>query len=516
MSTESNTAAAAAPAVKPTQPDQKAYEEGLAKLQKEHNAAMAKYQAIKAKIDSAVSDKNKDSPAQQRRKELIEKLNEIRQKQGAGKDARLAKQERIRKLEDDLRARIAEQKKAHARVPFKSTEEIDREIERLEREVNGGMMKLVDEKKALAEISNLRKQRKNFSQLDDAQKVIDEIRAKIKAAKEELEDPEAKALSEEYSNIQAELDKIKAEQDEVYNNLSALRKERNKLHAAQQETYRAIKKHQDEYHAARKAFVAWDRERRQKQREREQAERERIAKERRMERAKKMLEEASDPAYLEEIRRANSLLHFFDPTHPVVEKSPLVADKGLAAEAQRKVDDSGIKGVRLVSKKDRDDEYLPAVKKGGKKGKKSSHAADSNSKFFNCPPSVIADCAFVGVDPPMSAAEVHAVIEKIKAKLDHWKADQPEQTRKNIEKAKKEIERLEAEEAGSGASTPKNGVNGKKQAEKEEGDAAAAEAAEAVEKVSLKEGEAEPAAEQEEEAAEEAAPGAAKEVEAAA
>ena len=51
------------------------------------------------------------------------------------------------------------------------------------------------------------------------------------------------------------------------------------------------------------------------------------------------------------------------------EKAPLLAQSGLTAEASRKVDDSGLKGTRLVRKEDREEDYLPAVKKG-KKGKK--------------------------------------------------------------------------------------------------------------------------------------------------
>ena len=341
--------------------------------------------------------------------------------------------DQVKRFDEQMRSRIAEQKTARAKVPFKSVEEIDQKINRLDSDVNTGTMKLVDEKKALAEISSLRKQRKNFSQFDDSQKAIDDLKAKIKEIKDSMEDPEAKALSEQYNKIQAELDSIKAQQDEAYNSLSSLRKERSQLHTRQEETYQALKKFRDEYHAQRKAFVEWDKEQKQKRRERDQAERERYNKERKMERAQKLLAEASDLAYLEEMRRANSLLHFFDPTHPVAEKAPLLADKGLAAAAQRKVDDSALKGVKLVRKQDRDDDYLPAVKKG-KKGKKNNATTDAAapavSSKFSCPPSVIEDCAFVGVEPPMSAAEVPTALEKIKAKLDHWKADQPEQTRK--------------------------------------------------------------------------------------
>jgi hypothetical protein len=92
------------------------------------------------------------------------------------------------------------------------------------------------------------------------------------------------------------------------------------------------------------------------------------------------------------------------------------------------VDASGIKGVALTRKEDREDEYFSAAKKG-KKGKKSG-TSEAPSKTFNCPPSVIEDCGFIGIDPPMSAADILAATEKVKAKLEQWKADQPEQTRK--------------------------------------------------------------------------------------
>ncbi|KAI0421067.1 hypothetical protein F5X98DRAFT_290948 [Xylaria grammica] len=288
------------------------------------------------------------------------------------------------------------------------------------------MMKLVDEKKSLTEISNLRKQRKNFAQFDSSQKAIDDLKAKIKEIKDGMDDPDSRALSERYSKVQGELDSIKAEQDEAFKNLNSLRDERSKLQAEQQEKFQAVRKLKDEYYAAKKAFGEYEREARQKARERQKAERERYDKEKKKERAQKMLQDASDPAYLEEIRRANSLLHFFDPSSASTEKAPLLADSGLTAQASRKVDDSGLKGTKLVRKEDREEDFFPAIKKG-KKGKKSAPVEKSG---FNCPPSVIDDCGFLGLEPPMSAADVSAIIEKIKAKLDHWKSDQQAETQR--------------------------------------------------------------------------------------
>lgn len=326
-----------------------------------------------------------------------------------------------------MRSRINEQKNAKSKVNFKSVEEVDRQIEKLESQVNSGSMKIVDEKKALAEISSLRKLRKNFSQFDDSQKQIDDLKAKIKEIKDSMDDPEAKAMSEQYNKIQAELDAIKAEGDEAYKNLSSLRDERTKLHAVQNEKYQVVKTLKDEFYQGRKAAQAYEREAREKARERRKAEHDKYIKDRKKADAEKFLAEASDPAYLEEIRRANSLLQFLDPSHKT-EKAPLLADSGLSAQASRTVDDSGIKGMKVVSKKDRDEDYLPAAKKG-KKGKKGGAAASDAGKF-NCPPSVVEDCAFLNIDPPMSQSDVPAVVEKVKAKLDNWKSDQEAQTQR--------------------------------------------------------------------------------------
>ena len=288
-------------------------------------------------------------------------------------------------------------------------------------------MKLVDEKKALADISQLRKMRKNFSQFDDGQKQIDDLRAQIKAIKDSMENPEQKAMSEQYAKIQGELDQIKAERDEVYKGLNGLRDERTKLQAEQQEKFTTIRKLKDDYYGQKKAYQAYERQARDKQRERRQAERDAYFLEKRKGDAARVLAEASDPAYLDEIRRANSLLKFLDPEFKGDEKGPLLGASGLTAQASRTVDEGGLKGTKLVRKEDRGEDYFAAAPKG-KKGKKGG--SSFTSKLFNCPPSVVEDCGSMGIDPPMSQTEVPGVIEKVRAKLDFWKQDQEAQTQR--------------------------------------------------------------------------------------
>lgn len=91
-------------------------------------------------------------------------------------------------------------------------------------------MRLVDEKKALGEISELRRSRKAFDSFGSAQESIDADKAKIEELKSTLDNPEYKALNERYEAIQKELDELNQELDATNKNRDALYDERNKLH----------------------------------------------------------------------------------------------------------------------------------------------------------------------------------------------------------------------------------------------------------------------------------------------
>jgi len=450
---------------KPEKPDDATYKKDLAKAQKEHDDAKAKFDAIKQKVDNAQPSKNKDTPAAKRRGELLDQLKEIREKQQSGKAGRGKVMDEIKRHDERLKSLIQEQKLARSRTPFKSVEDVDREINRLKAQVDGGMMKLVDEKKALAEISSLNKQRKGFAGFDDAQKTIDETKKKISSLRDSLGDPESRALSDKYTKLQGELDAIKAEQDDVYKNIKSLREDRDRLHAEQQVKYMALKKVKDDYFHAGRAAQQYEWEQRQKAKQRRAAEQEAFENQKKKERAQKLLDEAGDKAYLDEIRKAESLVRFLDPSYKK-DSAPLQAPSQFQAQAQRKVDDAGFKGVKVV-KKEEEDYFAGTGGKKGKKGRKAAAATDtgaatppaSTSAKYSCPPSVMEDCASMGIEPPMSKAEIPETLEKVLKKLDWWKEHQDEQTQKNIEKAKKEVERLDTEDS-SAAPTESAHVNG--------------------------------------------------------
>jgi predicted nucleic acid-binding Zn-ribbon protein len=318
-------------------------------------------------------------------------------------------------------------------MSFKNVEEIDREIARLEKQVDSGTMRLVDEKKALADISNMRKQRKNFAGLDEAQNVINDLKTQISTLKKTLDNPEAKALSDKYSEIQKELDAIKAEQDSVFKNLNALRDERTKLHGEQQQKWTAIREVKDTYYKARKAYKEYEDEAWRVRREKQKAQRDAFEREKKKKIADKKLEEASRLAYTEEILTAHGLIRHFNPSYDFATLG--LDDKKdessqFRAEVGRTVDDSSIRGMKVLKKEDREEDYF--VGTGGKKGKKgkktSANGSPAPTEKFNLNVGIIEDFAKVKIDPPMNQSDVPAVVEKLAAKITEWKKDQASKT----------------------------------------------------------------------------------------
>ncbi|KAF2445727.1 hypothetical protein P171DRAFT_472416 [Karstenula rhodostoma CBS 690.94] len=427
--------------VRPEKPDETVYKDQLYKLEKTHSDAQAKFNAAKAKLDDARPN-NKDSPNAVRQQELKAELTKIRQTQQGQKSSRTAILDKIKRLDEQLKGRIGELKTAKGKVNFKSVEDVDREIARLQKEVDTGRMKIVDEKKALNEITNLNKARKNFSGFDAQQKSIDDLKAQIAEQKKLLDDPEQKALSSRYTELQDELDKLKAEQDGAFKNMKVLMEARDKAREDQQVKFQAIKEHKDQYYQQKRAFAEYDFQARKARQERKRQEQAEYQANKRKEIAAKRLEEASAPAYQDEILTSEGLIRYFDPS-ALPAKETTTTSK-FAASAQRTVDDAGLKGTRLSKKGDDEEAYF--IGSGAKKNKKGRKAAAPASEKFNLNIGVLDELAKVGVNPPSSQADVPATVEKLKEKLEKWKSEQDAKTKENIAKAQKEIDRLEAEE----------------------------------------------------------------------
>ena len=92
---------------------------------------------------------------------------------------------------------------------------MDAQIARLEAQVEAGSMKLAEEKRALTEISTLRRSKRNVEALATQQAAIDADRAKADELRAGLDDPESKAVSKRYDEIKNELDALQKEHEKT-------------------------------------------------------------------------------------------------------------------------------------------------------------------------------------------------------------------------------------------------------------------------------------------------------------
>ncbi|KAK2739673.1 hypothetical protein FQN57_006507 [Myotisia sp. PD_48] len=455
-------AAAAAPVehkAKPEQPDEAAYKKSLAEAEQALSVAQKKLDAIKAEINSATPN-NQDSPLAKRRQELVAQLNAIRQQQHGFKTSRGAVQDQINSLDANIKARQADQKTQLDRLSLKSADDINAQIERLEKAVDSGTMKLVDEKRYLADISNLRKQSKG---IDENKKTIDQLKATLAGLKGNLKNPEADALSQQYTALTKELDEIKSKQDHDYKNINSLRDTRSKIQAEQQKAWTGLREIKDNYYNARRAWRDYNQEAIRIRNERRKAEQDQYHRERKKKIADQKLEEASRPAYTDELLIAEGLIRHFDPSYDIsslgLGNNQKFESDAYRAAIGRTVDDTGIKGVKVLKKDDREESYFVGFAgKKGKKGKKgnAANSAPETGKF-NLSAGVIEDLSKVNVEPPMNQSNVPALIEKLVEKVKEWKSGQEAKTAENLKKAQDEIDRLEKEDASStGTKTPED------------------------------------------------------------
>lgn len=300
-------------------------------------------------------------------------------------------------------------------------------------------MKLADEKRALQEISQCKRQRKNVEAFQAEQDAIDRDRTAADELRKQLDDPEAKAVHDRADEIKAELDQMRKESDEANANRDKLFKERNdfkaeidKLYEQKRQSVSAYKEINDRYWAK----VNEDRARRVERARQERATEEERKKQ---EIALRLREEAEMPAYQAEIEDCQTLMDYFSGKVSGAVRLK-TASSGSSAEPRAeltsvpKLDirqvDSDMKGLVAVKKKGEEDEaYFVGgkSKKGKKSGAKNAaangDASPSNSGALNVPLPTLSALLSLSIPPPTSQADVSQTIENLRIKKTWFEAN---------------------------------------------------------------------------------------------
>ncbi|RPD67132.1 hypothetical protein L226DRAFT_608374 [Lentinus tigrinus ALCF2SS1-7] len=433
-------------------PDKALYEAEQNKIKAEIDALQVKLNAVREKI--ALSQKG--GAGNERRNALRAELDGIRGQQSTSKLARGKVIEQLKSIQDGIQKKVKDLNAAKAKIPYKTVAEVDERIRHLDKQVESGSLKLVDEKRALQEISQCKRSRRIVEGFQTEQEAIEAERAKADELRKELDDPEAKAASERYEAIKAELDELKKEGDEAYASRSKLMDERAAIQAQLDELYNRKRESAQNYKDANDKFYTKLNEDRARRVERQRAERAAQEEAKKKEIADRLREEAEVPAFQAQIEDCQTLIDHFSGKSSAATLShqkPLTEKTDVAGVPKldiRKVE-AAPEGV-VVRKKKGEEEDAYFVAGGGKKKGKKGHAKHSTPAETNgteaaggqlhVPLPTLTALLSLSIPPPTSTADVPRVIEDLKTKKAWFEANQARVTAENKAKAEAEIRKL--------------------------------------------------------------------------
>ncbi|TFY56264.1 hypothetical protein EVJ58_g7749 [Rhodofomes roseus] len=439
----------------PGRPDKATYEKEQERIKAQIDAVQVKVSVVREKINLAT----KPGGNNDKRTLLRAELDSIRDQQSSSKVSRTKIFEQLKAIQDGVQKKIKDLNAAKAKAPFKTVDEVDDRIKLLERQVESGNLKLGDEKRALAEISQLKRTRRIVEGFQAEQDSIEAERAKADELKRQLDDPEAKAASERYDALKAELDEMKKEGDELAANRNKLFDERNKLSAELDVLYNRKRESVQAFREANDKYFAKVNEERARRAERARAQRAADEEAKKKELAEQIREEAEAPAFQAQVEDCQTLVDYFSGKTSAPSLSSEKEDKSVAGVPKleiRKVDAAPGEGMVVHKKRDDDEaDYFVAKSRKGQKAQKggakaapaaaeSTNASDASGSQgqLHVPLPTLSALLSLSIAPPTSSADVPRVIEDLKAKKAWFLENQARVTAENKQKAETRIKQL--------------------------------------------------------------------------
>lgn len=433
-------------------PDKAAYDREQETIKAEIDALQVKVNSVKDKISLAKGDSGNDKKSQIKRE-----LDEIRSQQSDNKFNRSKVLEELKAVQEVIQKKIRDLNASRTKSKFKTVEEVDAHISHLDRQVESGKLKLGDEKRAIQEISATRRLRRTVEGFQAEQAAIDHEKEKEEQLRAQLDDPEAKAISERYEKLKAEFDELKREGDEAASNRNKLFDERNYLQGEVDTLWGLKKESHQRFKDANDRHWKRAKEEQAKRAERMRQQRAAEEQQKKLDLVERLRDEASSPAYQIEIQDCQTLIDAFSKgTNSEV---PAVTS---AAERRRAPDLAGVPQLdirkveaptNMVARKKKGEEEEAYFVAG--KGKKSKKGAKSNgqnspalstpstsSSHFQIPLPTLTALLSLSIPPPASKDEIPRVVEDLKTKKAWFEANQELETKEQIAKAEVDIERI--------------------------------------------------------------------------
>jgi hypothetical protein len=329
----------------------------------------------------------------------------------------------------------------------------------LEQQITNGQLKLTDEKRVVAEISNLRKNRKIIEGLSSQVSTVENDKQQIDRLRAELDqlNPRRAEINTEFDKIKAELKVIDEEKRKDQGSFSDLLNQKKEMKSEIDKLFDEMKALRNDFKKANDEWYNWERaERDRKQKEYQEAKKKENA-EKLAKAAERELELAQLPAFVDEINTCDALVAFLQQYTPggkpaSSSSSTLSATpSAFAATNIRKVDNALPEGAVALKKKD-DDENFMVLGKGSKKGKKAaSTPAPPTIKSLKIDLATMALFDKLSISIPVNVSDVEECIKSIESKKAEFQSNQEKQTEINKAKAEAKIAAIKAKAEAEGS-----------------------------------------------------------------
>ena len=350
--------------------------------------------------------------------------------------------DQIKDLQSALKRKTDEAKNSKDKLGYKTTAEIDQQISSYEHQLQVGGLALIDEKRIVADITTLKKTRKTLESLSNPtgegeKNKLDELRPQLKVLDGKINEFD-KALNDAKATLVAsgnELSSSRESLTDLFTEKKTLSAELTALKEQKSQLYKNFKATQD-------AWYAYEREQYKLREEARKLEQKAYREAKLLAQAEAELEAANQAAFGEEIALCNAIikvLYGLSGEKQVKEEAPAAA-----VSAGRKVDpnDSLPKGATvLVSKRDKEDDYLVL---GGKNKKKNKKHHSEAAKPLKLDLEMVDQFGRLQVSLPGTAADIPSVLAELEAKKAHYLENQAKQTEINRAAALEKVEKLKA------------------------------------------------------------------------
>lgn len=418
-------------------PDRAQFLEAFNFLRADLEVARAKL----AKSDQDISSQKSSSPSSPEEAKLREEHSEVLKERNLLRDAERKVNAEAEKIEASVKRKLEEIQALRPKNGPRTAKELDARIQQLESSVDSGSLPIVEEQKALREVSALKKQRASFGKAEKVQAEIDEVRAKSAELRKTVDQAALKKVLARKAELEKQLDAFKESHQARRAKLNTAHDARREAQAEVREINRKMTEMRKDFDKKMDEFSAKLKARKQQREEEEKESKVQLAKQKKISEAAAKLDAAREPAFARQIEQAKSLLAFFDPRAVEKDEPTAQAAGSLSKSGKKSSVASALKG--------------PAAPKGqtiapqqiqqqppSRKSQKLKQKEVSGPTKMQFDWAIVDAFSTLNIALPTSTDDLEATKEKIREKIAYYSEHNERVTKEKVERAEKDLQQI--------------------------------------------------------------------------